>query len=80
MNDGETTTLLKWNKDMLDLPICRAIRKDGKVGREPLTQTTFTTSFGRLLTLANYVGVAPSLHQIRRFLGGEVNSKSKYLC
>lgn len=68
MGDGETTTTLKWNKDVLDFPICRAIGVDGKVSDKELTQSTFTSSFDRLLTLGNSVSIASSFHQIRRYL------------
>ncbi|KAH6630782.1 hypothetical protein B0J18DRAFT_407982 [Chaetomium sp. MPI-SDFR-AT-0129] len=64
---------LRWNDKVLDLPICRTIGVDGKVSEKPLTQSALTSSFDQLLTHANYIGVAPSFHQIRRYLGGEVN-------
>jgi hypothetical protein len=73
--EGDTEKIYRWNDDALDLPIVRAISKDGTVLKTKLSESTFRDAFKQVLALAGYFGVAPSPHQLRRFLGKQIDGK-----
>ncbi|KZL75529.1 hypothetical protein CT0861_13119 [Colletotrichum tofieldiae] len=73
--EGDNEIILRWNEDVLDLPIVRSIARDGTVTGKQLTESSFRQSFNKALKLAGYVGVSPSIHQIRRYLGKQVDER-----
>ncbi|KAI3557141.1 hypothetical protein CABS02_02692 [Colletotrichum abscissum] len=72
---GDAFHVFRWKEDVLDLPIIRGFARDGTDLKKPLTSAVFRKDFQSSLELANYVGVAPSIHQIRRFLGKQIDKQ-----
>jgi hypothetical protein len=73
--DGDNETHLLWNDSASTLPIARRI-ENGKVSREPMTEKRFRTIFDAIIRGSDYVGITPSVHQIRRETAGKLNSNS----
>ncbi|OBR02097.1 hypothetical protein CH63R_14398 [Colletotrichum higginsianum IMI 349063] len=76
--EGDNEIILHWNEDVLDLPIVRGIARDGTVTSKQLTESSFHQSFNKALKLAGYVGVSPSIHQIRCYLGKQVDGRTAH--
>ena len=72
--DGDNEMHLLWNESASTLPIARRI-ENGKLSDKPMTKSRFTTIFDAVLRSAGYVGIGPSVHQIRRETAGKLNSK-----
>jgi hypothetical protein len=67
---------LRWEDWALDIPICRAVDRQRVVDpKEPMQESRFRRIFEVLLVALSYVGILASVHQIRRELGGLLNSK-----
>ncbi|KAH9229106.1 hypothetical protein K456DRAFT_1753003 [Colletotrichum gloeosporioides 23] len=63
------------HEDAMNLPIFRSVARDGAVLRTQMDENTFRRYFHQALKIAGYVGVSPSIHQIRRFLGKQVDER-----
>ncbi|KAH6617437.1 hypothetical protein F5144DRAFT_586453, partial [Chaetomium tenue] len=72
--DGDNETHLLWNDSASTLPIARRI-ENGKVSREPMTEKRFRTIFDAVIRGSDYVGITPSVHQIRRETAGKLNKR-----
>ncbi|KAF6819896.1 hypothetical protein CPLU01_12908 [Colletotrichum plurivorum] len=72
--EADNEIILRWNEHALDLPIVRGILRDGTITDKQPTENSLRQSFDKALKLAGYVGVSPSVHQIRRHLGKQVDA------
>lgn len=75
---GDNEMLLLWNESASALPIARCI-KNGKVSLQPISQWRFRRMFNMVLIGSGYVGIRPSVHQIRRETARQLNSRVSYL-
>ncbi|KZL81211.1 hypothetical protein CI238_13164 [Colletotrichum incanum] len=73
--DGDDVHVFRWKDEALHIPIIRGFSRDGTDLKKPLTVGVFRKDFRSSLQLADYVDVAPSVHQIRRFLGQQVDKR-----
>jgi hypothetical protein len=55
------------------LPIARRI-ENGKVSRAPMTEDRFRTILDAVIQGSDYLGIGPSVRQIRRKTAGKLNS------
>ncbi|GKT83761.1 hypothetical protein Ct61P_01611 [Colletotrichum tofieldiae] len=72
---GDNENILRWNEEVLDLPILRKIERDGTVSKEQMSLEVFQRAFRKILDLAGYIDVAASVHQIRRHLGKKIDER-----
>ncbi|KAH6614601.1 hypothetical protein B0J18DRAFT_439744 [Chaetomium sp. MPI-SDFR-AT-0129] len=72
--DGDNETHLLWNDSASTLPIARRIG-EGKVSRAPMTENRFRAIFDAVIRGSDYVGITPSVHQIRRESAGKLNKR-----
>ncbi|KAK3896489.1 hypothetical protein C8A05DRAFT_20540, partial [Staphylotrichum tortipilum] len=71
--DGDNEMPLLWNESASALPIARRV-EHGKVTLQPMSEWRFRRMFDAVLTGSDYVGIRPSVHQIRRETAGKLNS------
>ena len=74
--EGSDHVVLVWNDKMQERQICRKIRPYGFVENEAYTQSQFLDDFKKLLAAEGYVNPGGSVHRIRRFEMGQINSES----
>ena len=71
---NENELLLRWHKEVRELPIIRNATQYRGVVEEPLPRETFQNILKQILKLSGYFGT-PTIHAIRRGLGKPVDSE-----
>ncbi len=77
MVDGDNEMTLLWNESASALPIARRV-SHGKVTLHPMSECRFRRIFDMVLMGSAYVGIRPSVHQIRRETAGKLNSRAPH--
>ncbi|KAL0929956.1 uncharacterized protein CTRU02_215165 [Colletotrichum truncatum] len=72
---GDSENILRWNEEVLDLPLLRKIEGYGIVSREQMSLDVFQRAFRNILSLAGCIEVAAYVHQIRRHLGKKIDER-----
>lgn len=71
---GEEEIVLRWNDEVMNLPILRNATMSQGVTEEPLPKKTFDRIFKSVLEQSGYFGKATD-HAIRRYLGKKLNGR-----
>lgn len=72
--DGHSHVKIQWKASALDLPILRKVAPDGTVTKDMMSRATFERVFRELLRNEGYTSRG-GMHQVRRSLGKEIDSK-----
>lgn len=72
--EGKGDGPIEWNEAVQELPVCRAVDRNGLLTSKPMTFPVFERVLKRIF-MVEYDYIRASMHMIRRELGKQLDSK-----